>query len=43
MGNQFTFQIRSVSTKRFLSKIGSISPEMLENVKEAIRAVIDAD
>ncbi|MBW1786064.1 MAG: type II toxin-antitoxin system PemK/MazF family toxin [Deltaproteobacteria bacterium] len=37
-----TFQIRSVSTKRFLKQIGTISPEMLENVKESIKAVVDA-
>ena len=38
-----TFQIRSVSTKRFLRNIGSISDDILENIKEAIKAVIDAD
>lgn len=38
-----TFQIRSVSTKRFLVKTGSVSLKVLEEIKTAIRAVIDAD
>ena len=38
-----TFQIRSISTKRFLSKIGSVSKEILDEIKTAIKAVIDVD
>jgi mRNA interferase MazF len=38
-----TFQIRSVSTKRFLRKTGSVSSEILDEIKTAIKAVIDAD
>ena len=38
-----TFQIRSVSTKRFLRKIGSVSSNVLGEIKTAIKAVIDAD
>ena len=38
-----TFQIRSISTKRFLRKIGSVSTILLDEVKTAIKAVIDAD
>ena len=38
-----TFQIRSVSTKRLLRKIGSVSSNVLDQVKTVIKAVIDAD
>lgn len=38
-----TFQIRSISTKRLLKKIGSVSLMVLDEVKTAIKAVIDAD
>ena len=38
-----TFQIRSVSTKRFLRKTGSVSKKELDAIKTAIKAVIDAD
>jgi len=38
-----TFQIRSVSTKRFLRKTGSVSSNVLDAIKTAIKAVIDAD
>ena len=38
-----TFQIRSVSTKRFLRKTGSVSSNVLNKIKTAIKAVIDAD
>ena len=38
-----TFQIRSVSTKRFLRKTGSVSSEILDEIKTAVKAVIDAD
>ncbi|MCK4467693.1 MAG: type II toxin-antitoxin system PemK/MazF family toxin [Desulfobacterales bacterium] len=38
-----TFQIRSVSTKRFLRKTSSVSSEILDEIKTAIKAVIDAD
>ena len=38
-----TFQIRSVSTKRFLRKTGSVSSNVLDTIKTAIKAVIDAD
>ena len=37
-----TFQIRSVSTRRIVKRIGVVSDEVLEKVKEAIKAVIDA-
>ncbi len=37
------FQIRSISTRRFLRKIGSISPKILNEIKRAVKAVIDAD
>jgi mRNA interferase MazF len=38
-----TFQIRSISTKRVVRKIGSVSSNVLDQVKAAIRAVTDAD
>jgi len=38
-----SFQIRSVSTKRFIKKIGSVPPPLLEKIKMAIKAVIDTD
>ena len=38
-----TFQIRSVSTKRFLRKTGSVSSNVLNEIKTAIKAIIDAD
>jgi mRNA interferase MazF len=38
-----TFQIRSISTKRFLRKIGSVSSKVLDEVKTAIKAVIDVE
>jgi len=37
------FQIRSISTKRFLKKVGSVSSRALDEIKMAITAVIDAD
>jgi len=37
------FQIRSISTKRFLTKIGDVSPKILNEIKTAVKAVIDAD
>ena len=37
------FQIRSVPTARFLRKIGFVTGEILEEVKTAVKAVIDAD
>lgn len=36
------FQIRSVSTLRFVRRIGTISIENLEQIKEAVKAVIDS-
>ncbi|EFI33940.1 transcriptional modulator of MazE/toxin, MazF [Desulfonatronospira thiodismutans ASO3-1] len=36
-----TFQIRSVSTKRFLVKTGSVSSRVLEEIKTAVKAVVD--
>jgi len=38
-----TFQVRSISTKRFLRKIGSVSLNQLYEIKMAIKAAIDAD
>ena len=38
-----TFQIRSISTTRFIKKIGLISPDILSEIKTAVKAVIDAD
>lgn len=38
-----TFQIRSISTRRFMKRIGSISPDILNLIKTAVKAVIDAD
>ena len=38
-----TFQVRSVSTKRFWKKTGAVSPTVLGEIKVAIKAVIDAD
>ncbi len=38
-----TFQIRSVSTKRFLRKTGSVSSNVLNEIITAIKAVIAAD
>jgi mRNA interferase MazF len=37
------FQIRSVSTKHFIKKIGIIHQETMTNIKVAVKAVIDAD
>ncbi|MFH0996229.1 MAG: type II toxin-antitoxin system PemK/MazF family toxin [Pseudomonadota bacterium] len=37
------FQIRSVSTLRFVRKVGTVSIEKLELIKVAVKAVIDAD
>jgi mRNA interferase MazF len=37
------FQIRSVSTARFIKKFGSVTFEILDAVKTAVKAVIDAD
>ncbi len=37
------FQIRSILTKRFLTKIGDVSPKTLNEIKTAIKSVIDAD
>lgn len=38
-----TFQIRSVSTIRFLKKIGYVSTKILDEIKTAVKVVIDAD
>lgn len=38
-----TFQIRSISTTRFIKKVGLISPDILREIKTAVKAVIDAD
>ncbi len=38
-----TFQIRSVSTRRFVKKIGSVSAKILDEIKTAVKVVIDAD
>ena len=38
-----TFQIRSISTKRFFKKTGSVSSNVLNEIKTAIKAVIAAD
>jgi mRNA interferase MazF len=38
-----TFQIRSLSVERFIRKLGSISTDILKDIKNAIKAVIDAD
>ena len=38
-----TFQIRSISTARFIKKVGLISPDILSEIKTAVKAVIDAD
>jgi len=37
------FQIRSISTKRFLTKIGDVSPKTLNEIKTAVKSVIDAN
>jgi len=37
------FQIRSVSTLRFVRRVGTVSIEKLEQIKEAVKTVIDAD
>lgn len=37
------FQIRSVSTSRFIKKIGCVSDQILAEIKAAVKAVIDAD
>ncbi|MEA1946052.1 MAG: type II toxin-antitoxin system PemK/MazF family toxin [Thermodesulfobacteriota bacterium] len=37
------FQIRSISIKRFLIKIGYVSPKTLNEIKIAVKSVIDAD
>jgi len=37
------FQIRSVSTKRLLKKVGTIPINTLNEIKIAVKAVIDAD
>ena len=38
-----TFQIRSISTERFIKKIGLVPPDILREIKAAVKAVIDAD
>ena len=38
-----TFQIWSISTERFIRKIGLIPPNILSEIKTAVKAVIDAD
>jgi len=38
-----TFQIRSVSTGRIIRKIGLVSERVLDEIKAAIKTVIDAD
>ena len=38
-----TFQIRSVSTMRFVKKTGVASTDVLSKIKTAIKAVMDAD
>jgi mRNA interferase MazF len=38
-----TFQIRSVSKKRFSRKIGAVSSTILDEIKTAVKAVIDTD
>ncbi len=37
------FQIRSVSTKRLLKKVGTVSIQTLNEIKIAVKAVIDTD
>ena len=37
-----TFQIRSVSTKRFVKRVGSVSDKTLAEIKASVKAVIDA-
>jgi mRNA interferase MazF len=37
------FQIRSISIRRFLSKTGTVPPKILNEIKTAVKAVIDAD
>jgi mRNA interferase MazF len=37
------FQIRSVSTKRLLRKVGMVPANTLDEIKIAVKAVIDAD
>ncbi len=38
-----TFQIRSISTMRFIRMIGKVPSKTLTEIKTAIKAVIDAD
>ena len=38
-----TFQIRSISTMRFIRMIGKVPSKKLAEIKTAIKAVIDAD
>jgi mRNA interferase MazF len=37
------FQIRSISTLRFVRRVGTVSIEKLEQIKESVKTVIDAD
>lgn len=37
-----TFQIRSLFTKRFVKRVGSVSDKTLAEIKVAVKAVIDA-
>jgi mRNA interferase MazF len=37
------FQIRSVSTRRFVRRVGTVSDNKLKQIKEAVKAVIDTD
>jgi len=37
------FQIRSVSTVRFIRRTGAVSTADLEKIKNAVKAVLDAD
>lgn len=38
-----TFQIRSVSTMRFVKRTGSVSLDVLSKIKTALKAVMDTD
>ena len=37
------FQIRSISTQRFIKKIGLVSQNILDSIKIAVNAVIDVE
>ncbi len=38
-----TFQVRSVSQKRFVKQVGTVSDETMRHIKEGLKQVLDID